>query len=41
MNIPRSPKIMLFILALALPGGVLLLLFPLVHDLKTRLWRSR
>ena len=35
MNIQRSPKILLLLLALALPGGVLLLLFPLVNNLSS------
>jgi len=37
MNIQRSPKILLLLLALALPGGVLLLLFPLVNSVKARI----
>ena len=41
MNIQRSPKILLFLLALALPGGVLLLLFPLMTGMKARIQRIR
>ena len=36
MNIQLSPKILLFLLAIALPGGVLLLLLPLVNSVKAR-----
>ncbi|SEA38432.1 hypothetical protein SAMN05660964_01459 [Thiothrix caldifontis] len=40
MKIQRSPKILLFLLALTLPGGALLLLFPLVNRMKARIRRT-
>lgn len=46
MNTPTSHKIMLTLLAVALPGGLLLLLFPrqtssLMNDVKSRIQRYR
>lgn len=46
MNIPPSQKIATILLAAALPGGVLLLLFPkqtknLMDDVKSRIQRYR
>lgn len=41
MNIQLSPRIVLFLLAITLPGGVLLLLFPLMTGMKARIRRIR
>ncbi|MEB4592449.1 hypothetical protein VSS37_15800 [Candidatus Thiothrix sp. Deng01] len=46
MSIQPSPKLVRILLALTLPGGVLLLLFPkqadmLVNDLKSRIRPNR
>ncbi|QLQ32893.1 MAG: hypothetical protein HZT40_16285 [Candidatus Thiothrix singaporensis] len=46
MSIQPSPKLVRILLALVLPGGVLLLLFPkqadiLVNDLKSRICPNR
>ncbi|MGB3919158.1 MAG: hypothetical protein WBL07_17120 [Thiothrix litoralis] len=46
MNIPPSHKIVLILLAVAMPGGALLLLFPkqaenLMSDMKSRIHRYR
>lgn len=41
MKIQRSPRVLLFLLAIALPGGVLLLLLPLMNGVKTRIRRIK
>ncbi|WP_266096946.1 hypothetical protein [Thiothrix subterranea] len=41
MNIQFPPKILLFLLVIALPGGVLLLLFPLVNRVKASIRLTR